>query len=263
MALTLGSLQRSGAPKPPRILIHGVEGIGKTTWAAAAPKPVFIWCEEGAGSLEVDGFPLAKTFDEVLDAIECLLSEQHDFQTVVVDSVDWLERMVWKYTCDVNGWDSIEKPDYGKGYVAAMDVWQEYLAGMNALREERNMTVIQIAHTAIRPFHSPESEPYDRYEIKLHKRASEIMRELSDVVLFANYQISTINKEGSVKRKTARAVGGGDARQLHCNAKPAFLAKNRYGLPDSIPLKQPPDGWSEFAQYVPWFNQVQQQQDAA
>ena len=159
----------------------------------------------------------------------------HDFKTVVVDSVDWLEPLVWAKACRDNGWASIEDAGYGKGYVAALNLWRQYIDGLNALRDDRGMTVIQIAHTDIKRFDSPEHDPYDRYVIKLHTRAAALLQEHSDVVLFANYRISTVKADVGFNKKVNRAMGSGE-RVIHTAERPAFLAKNRYGLPETLPL---------------------------
>jgi hypothetical protein len=247
MAISLASLKRTTALSSPRILVHGVAGVGKTTFAAAAPNPVFILTEDGLGTLDVPHFPLARTFDQVMEALGVLYSEPHDFKTVVIDSVDWLEPHIWARACQDNGWSSIEDPGYGKGYVAALGFWRDHLDGLNALRNERGMTVIQIAHTDIRRFDSPEHEPYDRYQIKLHARAAALLQEHSDVVLFANYRISTIRADVGFNKKVTRALGSGE-RVLYTAERPAFLAKNRFGLPDSLPLS-----WEAFAAAMPYF----------
>lgn len=245
MAISLAQLNRANAPKPGRILIHGVAGVGKTTFAAEANSPVFIQTEDGLGTLGAASFPLARSFEDVLDALVALYSEPHEFKTVVVDSVDWLEPLVWAKACRDNGWNSIEDAGYGKGYVASLGLWRQYIDGLNALRDERGMTVVQIAHTDIKRFDSPEHDPYDRYVIKLHARAAALLQEHSDVVLFANYRISTVKAEVGFNKKISRAVGSGE-RVIHTSERPAFLAKNRYGLPDTLPLQ-----WSEFAQAMP------------
>jgi hypothetical protein len=247
MAISLASLKSSSFLLPPRLLMHGPPGIGKTTFAAGAEKPVFIPTEDGLGIVEVPHFPLARSFDNVMDALEALYGEPHEFKTVVVDSVDWLEPLVWQHACQANGWASIEEPGYGKGYLAALDVWRQYLDGLNALRNERGMTIVQIAHTDIKRFDSPEHEPYDRYVIKLHARASALLQEHSDVVLFANYRISTVKSDVGFNKKITRALGTGE-RLIHTIERPAFLAKNRYDLPESLPLD-----WKAFAAAMPQF----------
>jgi AAA domain len=247
MAISLASLKQNTALSAPRILVHGVAGIGKTSFAAGAPHPVFILTEDGLATLDVPHFPLARKFEDVMEALAALYSEPHDFKTVVIDSVDWLEPLIWTRTCQDNRWPSIEEPGYGKGYVAALGPWRDYLEGLNALRNERGMTVIQIAHTEIRRFDSPEHEPYDRYVIKLHARAAALLQEHSDVVLFANYRISTVKADVGFNKKVTRALGSGE-RVLYTAERPAFLAKNRFGLPDSLPLS-----WEAFAAAMPHF----------
>lgn len=245
MAITLAQLTRANKPKAPRLLIHGVAGVGKTTFAAQANKPVFIQTEDGLGTLAATNFPLSRTFEDVLGAISALYTEEHDFATVVIDSVDWLEPLVWAKACRDNGWSSIEDAGYGKGYVAALNLWRQYIDGLNALRDDRGMAVVQIAHTDIKRFDSPEHDPYDRYVIKLHARAAALLQEHSDIVLFANYRISTVKSDVGFNKKINRAVGSGE-RVIHTVERPAFLAKNRYDLPDTLPLE-----WSAFAQAMP------------
>ncbi|MBF0093948.1 MAG: ATP-binding protein [Alphaproteobacteria bacterium] len=245
MAISLASLMNSTALSPPRILLYGPNGVGKSTFAVSGPGAVVIPTENGLGMLKVDHFPVARTFEDVMEALASLYSEPHDFKTVVVDSVDWLEPLVWARVCKDNGWKTIEDPGYGKGYVAALDLWRQYIEGLDALRDEKGMTVIQIAHTEIKRFDSPEHEPYDRYVIKLHTRASALLQEHSDAVLFANYRISTVKSDVGFNKKVTRALGSGE-RVLYTAERPAFLAKNRYGLPDSLPLS-----WDAFAAAMP------------
>lgn len=250
MAISLASLRRTNEARPPRMLVYGVAGIGKTTLAASAPAPVFIQTEDGLGGIAADSFGLLRTFEEVMEALGSLYSEKHDFRTVVLDSLDWLEPLVWAHTAREHGWADIEQPGYGKGYVAAAETWRTFLEGTNALRDERDMAVIMLAHTDIRRFDSPETEPYDRYQPKLHARASALVQEHVDAVLFANYRISTVKADVGFKKSVTRAVGGGE-RLLHTTERPAFLAKNRYGLPDSLPM-----AWADLASGIPFYQQT-------
>lgn len=235
MAISLASLQTKAAPKPPLILLYGTAGIGKTTLATAAPAPVVIQTEEGLGRIDVPHFPLATTWPEVMDAFGALYSEDHAFETLVFDSVDHFEPIVWAETCRRNGWPTIEAAGYGKGYVAAGDVWREFLDAVNALRAEKGMAVIVIAHHETKRFDSPETDPYDRYGIKLHKRAGDLLLEKADMVLFANWKVSTTKAETGFGQKVTRGVGRGE-RMLYTEERPAFVAKNRFGLPPEVPL---------------------------
>lgn len=245
MAISLASLKRSSDRKPPRLLVYGTHGIGKTTLAANAPAPVFIQTEES--EVDCPTFGLLKSYDAVMEALAALYSEPHDFQTVALDSLDWLEPLIWRETCRRNKWGSIEDAGFGKGYLAAIEVWREVLDGFGALRDEKGMGVILLAHAEIRRFDSPETEPYDRYQIKLHTRASALVQEHVDCVLFANYRVSTVKTDLGFNKKAVRGVGGGD-RLLFTQERPAFLAKNRYGMPDSLPLD-----WPSLAATLPFY----------
>ena len=248
MAISLASLKTSTHLTPPAVIVHGVAGVGKTTFAADSDKAVAVCTEDGLGMLKIPHFPLARSFEEVIEALAALHSEPHEHRTLVVDSLDWLEPLIWQHACKINNWSTIEEPGYGKGYIAALDLWRQYLDWINALREDRRMMVVQLAHTDIKRFDSPEHEPYDRYVIKLHARAAALLQEHADVVMFANYRISTVKSDVGFNQKVTRALGSGE-RVLYTAERPAFLAKNRYGLPDVLPLD-----WDAFAAAMPKFN---------
>lgn len=241
MAISLQSLQRGVIHKPPRILLVGVRGIGKTTFGAEAPKPVFIQTEDGSCEVDVDRFPLARSYEDVVDALSALYQEDHDFQTVVLDTIDWLEPLVWAKTSQTHSKDSIEEFGYGKGYVYALDWWRQILTGLTALRDERNMQVIMISHCQIRTFQNPETEPYDRYEVKLHKSAAALVEEYADIIGFANYKILLKQSDAGFGKTKSRPVGEPE-RWLYLSERPAFVAKNRMSLPDSVPFR-----WAHFA----------------
>lgn len=245
--ISLASLKRASAPQPPRLLLYGTAKIGKTSFAASAPDPVFIFTENGVGALDVPHWGPLATYDEVMEAIGSLYSDAHGFKTVVLDSLDWLERLVWAKACQENKWQDIEQAGYGKGYVAAVNQWMPLLQGFDALQNERGMGVIFIAHYEIKRFESPETEPYDRYQPKLHKLASPIVQEHVDAILFANYRVSTVKTDGGFNKRTVRGVGGGD-RLIHTTERPAFIAGNRWKMPDQLPLD-----WHEVAQHIPFY----------
>ncbi len=244
MAIDLKSIQKGASHLPPRILVYGVQGIGKSS--PNAPNPIFILTEDGLGLLESDHFPLCKSYTDVMDCLTVLATQEHEFETLVMDSLDWMEPLVWQHTCEINNWSSIEDAGYGKGYVEALAFWSEYLDAINYLRNEKNMTIIQTAHATAKRFNDPTTEPYDRYQIKLQDKAAGKMLEHSDIVLFANYRVTTI-KDGKDK-KNVRAVGAGE-RVIYTEERPAFIAKNRYSLPAEMSLD-----WNELAKHIPYFN---------
>lgn len=234
MAINLASIGRASL-KAPRIIIHGDAGLGKTTFACSAPAPIVIQTEDGLGQIEVDAFPLARSYDEVMQAIASLYDEDHKYETLVVDSLDWLEPLVWEKTCRVLGVDSIEAPGYGKGYVEASMQWREFFAGVTALRDHKGMAVIMTAHSQIIRVEDPILPPYDRHDLKLHKRASAIASEYADAVLFATWKTHVVKDEAGFNKKHIRAVTSGD-RIMHTIGQPAFLAKNRMNLDSPLPL---------------------------
>ena len=162
---------------PQRIVLYGLAGIGKTTFAAGAKNPIFICTEDGLGDLDVKKFPLATTFEEVLEALGTLGREEHDFKTVVIDSLDWLEPLAWDATCRRLNVKSIEEPGYGKGYVENMREWDMFFDYVTALRNVKGMTVIMLAHNAIIKIEDPVHPSYDMHDLKLHKKASGRVKE--------------------------------------------------------------------------------------
>jgi hypothetical protein len=226
---------------PPRLLIYGTEGIGKSTTAAQAPRPIFIPTEDGLDQIQCDSFPLAKSFGDVMGALSALFTEEHGYQTVVVDSLDWLERLVWDEICREYGVKSIEKADggYSKGYTHALTQWREVLDGLDALRNQRGMCVILLAHAKVEKFEDPESAAYDRYSPRLHKHAAALVTEWSDAVLFATRKFRTETEDAGFNRTRSIAVplgSDGGERILRTVGGPSCVAKNRYSLPGELPL---------------------------
>lgn len=254
MAISMASLRRGNERKPPRILLYGTHGQGKTSFAAGAPNPVFLQTEDGFGEIVADTFGLLKTYDEVVEAAAVLCNEEHDFQTVILDSMDWLEPMVQAEACEQNGWKNIEQPGFGKGYIAALDVWRTLMDGFNIMRD-RGMTIIMLAHAEAKRFESPEVEAYDRYGPKLQKAASALIQEHVDCVWFLNQRVSIVRDDKKDSNSRARGVGGG--QRVLCTAeRPAYLAKNRYSMPDQITMPNDPAAmWPEVAKHIPFYTQ--------
>jgi len=226
---------------PPRFLIYGTEGIGKSSTAAQAPRPIFIQTEDGLDQIDCESFPLAKAFGDVMAALSELYAEGHEYQTVVIDSLDWLERLIWDDVCREYGVKSIEKADggYAKGYTHALRQWREVLAGLEALRNRRGMAVILIAHCKVEKFEDPESAAYDRYSPRLHKHAAALVTEWCDAVLFATRKFRTKTEDAGFGRSRSIAVSigtDGGERILRCVGSPACVAKNRFSLPAELPL---------------------------
>ena len=236
MAISLSSISRNRAQKAPRIVLYGVQGVGKTSFGCGAPAPIVQPIEDGLSHLpDIPAFPLVKSYDEAIEGLGALYAEDHDFKTLVVDTLDWLEPLVWQKTAQAQGKDSIEDFGYGKGYVEAVRYWRDYIEGLDALRNDKNMAIVLIAHCEIKRFDDPLNEPYDRYQIKLHKTASAIFQEWADCVLFANEQTVIQKSDAGFNKKVARGISTG-RRLLHTVMSPAHYAKNRFSLPATIDL---------------------------
>lgn len=235
--LTLDAIASSAGFPPQRILIYGPHGLGKTTFGCTFAAPVLLRTEDGASALDVPTFPLARTFRDVIDALSALHGE-HAYRTLVLDSLDWLEPLVFAQTCARMRVGSIERLEYGKGYVEADAEWNAIMARLDSLRRNRGMDIVLIAHSEIRTFTPPSGPAWDRYQIKLHRRAWGRWQEWADMVLFCAYE----QLAPDVEREPAGQTG---ARVVHTEERPAWLAKNRWGLPPSIRIGHD-RSWSAF-----------------
>lgn len=251
MALSLKSLVTTKNTNPPVIVLYGVDGVGKTTLASEFPDPVYLPTEgeRAPSGVELLTPGIVTSYGELLDVIEELLTQEHDRKTLIVDSLDGLEPLVWAETCRRLGVSSIEEPGFGKGYVEADVEWSEYLAAVSALARS-GVTVVQLAHPDIVRFDSPVTDPYSRYTIKLHKRANAMVRERADIVAFMDYRVSIKEKEVGRQQKVAHGEGGKE-RQIHLEERAGFQAKNRYdGMPDRISYKIG-KGYEEMSKHFP------------
>lgn len=242
--MSLKAVVKGRQQQPHRIVLYGVEGIGKSTFASEAPKPIFLGAEDGTAHLEVERFPTPDgglSWHDALDAVRTLTNEAHEYKTLAVDTLDWIEPLIWSHICKRDGEKSIESYGYGKGYVAALDEWRQFLAALERMQARRSMNVILLAHSWIKTFKNPEGEDYDRWQMKLNDKASGLVREWARTVLFAKWEKFAVKDE---KTKRPKGVSTG-ARILHTVETAAYDAKNRDNLPETLPLS-----WEEFAQAV-------------
>jgi len=225
-------IKKKAESKPPRIVVHGIHGVGKSFFASNAPDPIFLITEDGLTNIVVDHFPLATSLDEVWQYMELIMNEDHQYKTFVVDTIDWLEKLIFKQVCSDNSVDTPEDIGYGKAYVFAMKHWEKFLRGLDRIRD-KGIAIILLAHNEIKTFNPPDNDPYDRYQIKLHRHAATAIEEWSDAVLFANFR--TVVTKKSKNDAKAKAVGSGE-RVLYSSNRPAWRAKSRYPIPAEIPL---------------------------
>ena len=240
----LKSITTGKQHNPRRCLLYGTHGIGKSTFAAMAEKPIFIKTEDGLGEIDCASFPLAKSLNDVMQAIESLYTETHDFKTVAVDSLDWLEQLIWEKVCKEHDVESIGDVGggFGRGEQKAAKILQTFLEGMDALRA-KGMGVVLIAHSQIKTHKDPETESYDRHLPRLHKTASSLVQEWCDEVFFATYKVFVKEVEKSYGQSRKQGFGTGD-RVIRTTERPSHQAKNRLNMPDEIELN-----WNEYAKF--------------
>lgn len=238
--------------KPARIMIYGIEGVGKSTLGANADNPIFITPEGGADHLKrQDGKPIAEienvsTWGLVRKAVNDLIREEHDFKTLVLDSADWLEKLCHAQITGSSPKDIIRiNGGYGAGFREAEKLHRELIEDLSVLRIKRNMNIIVTAHYQVKEVKDPDMlEDYDSYMIKCDEKVSSLWREWVDALLFARFK-TFINKSDDDSR--ARAFGD-DERMVYTVKRPAFQAKNRYGLPSEMDFKE--DFWQVLRGYI-------------
>lgn len=253
--LMLGSITSKGNNLPNRYILHAVEGYGKTSLAAQFPKPVFIQSrgETGletlidAGRLpETPHFPEITDWAVLLEAIRMLTTEKHDYKTLVIDTMNGVERLCHEFVCRRdfgNNWGERGFEGYKRGYEIALTDWRSFLQLLDSLREQRRMIVMLLCHTKVKTFNNPEGANYDRWAPDVHEKTWGLSHKWADVVLFGNFL--------SVGDKDRKGAGGKD-RMLYCEQSAAVIAKNRIGLPAEMQL--PSD--SPYAAYAAFLEAV-------
>lgn len=238
MGLMSGATSGAQEKSPISIILYGVDGVGKTTFAAAAPNPYFLDLERG--SLKIKGITRVHpvSYPEVLERLRQLRNEKHDFKTVVLDSLDWLEGFMWPVVLKQNNWTQEAALAYGRGNEALRVEWLNFRSQVMELQIAREMNIILLGHALVKTFQDPQTNvPYDRYQIKMIDKGAAVLREAVDCVLFANYDVVVKEEKGARKGK---AYGKGE-RVMYTEHRPAFDAKNRFALPFALPLD-----WDDF-----------------
>lgn len=233
--------------KPQKVVIYGPEGIGKSTFAAQFPKPLFIDTEGSTSHLEVDRLPRPTSWQMLKQYIKDLKGDTMGYHTLVIDTADWAERLCEEAVCQSNGKVGIEDFGYGKGYTYVKEEFGRLLDSLSDLIDA-GMNVVLTAHSIIRKFELPEETgAYDRYELKLGQKAGNqcaaLAKEWADMVLFVNYKEIVITTKDNKKK-----VSGGK-RVMYTAHNPCWDAKNRHGLAEELPFD-----YQEIAHCIPVMN---------
>ena len=227
----LEKITKKQTPRAPRIMMIGVEGVGKSTAGASMPNPVFVCGESGLVGPQFADIPsfTPENWGEILQFLDELAANKGDFKTIVIDTLDWVEPMLYSHVCAKNGHKNIEDFGYGKGYVVAQQEARQLLMRLDRLNAD-GMNVLLLCHSQIKTVNNPVGDNYDHFESKLNAKISGIFREWCDCVLFAQFDMYT-RKDGMRSK-----AYGGDGRIVQTTHSAAWDAKNRYGLPEVMPL---------------------------
>lgn len=237
MAIDLKSLSKPKGQRPVIMTLFGEGGMGKTTLAAMMPNPVFIRTEDGTASLAgnegVSLFPLAAKSQDVFDAIEALASQQHDFKTLVLDSITQLGTMI---ESEIVAADPKAKSinqaggGYGAGYNTAAEMHRRVREWAGALAYDKGMNIVFIGHADTETLDLPDSDPYARYTIRMHKKSIPHYTDNVDLVGFIRLK-TYLTGTGDKKR----AVSTAD-REIICHPQASSVTKNRFGIDQPVPF---------------------------
>lgn len=216
--------------RPLKTVIYGPEGIGKSTFASGYPNPLFIDTEGGTSSLNVRRIKCSKSWDELLEIVKEVYKNPSICKTLVIDSADWAEQLAIKQVCDKYRKSSIEEIPYGKGYTYVQEEFSRLLSSLDELMNV-GINIVFTAHAKPRKFELPEEMgQFDKYEMKLSRQVAPVLKEWTDMLLFANYKIYVVTTDTGSKK----AQGG--KRVMFTTHNPTFDAKNRFGLAEELDM---------------------------
>ena len=224
-------ITRGKIPGAIKACVYGVEGIGKTTFAAQFPDPLFIDTEGGTAHMDVKRLPKPDAWIELLSEVDWVYNHPDCCKTLVIDTADWAERLCNEAVCAMNKVESIETFNYGKGYVFAQEEFGRLLDKLELVRKQ-GIHILIVAHALMRKFEQPEElGAYDRWELKLSKKIAPMVREWVDALLFVNYKVLVVNVDNKGAAKGKNKVQGGK-RVMYTAHHSCWDAKNRFGLPE-------------------------------
>ena len=247
------SIRRGIQKSPRKVVLYGEPKVGKTILAASAQKSLLIAFEDRVSHVPCDKTEIIKSYSELMEVFEFLLSDTN-YQTVICDTLDWLEPLLHDQVCKDKGFKSLISDtdgnvNYGRGMkYHAVEGWKSFLNDCDRLREEGGKSIVLISHAENQKVSPPDLEPYERWNLKIDKHAAAVVSEWADVIGFYNREVLVTKQDEGFGKKKGKAIQVDDTRILNLTASnPAWVSGNSYGLNDiTVEL----DKTSEIMDYI-------------
>lgn len=242
----LKNVVRGKIEKPVFLIIYGGDKMGKTTFLSEAPNVIALDVEDGTNNFDnITRIPAEKlrTWVDLNDYLKSIRDDDHDYETLGLDSLDRIELLLHNHICKIQNKDNIEEcfGSYGKWVAGTMNFWSEFINILKEIRDKRGMNIIVIGHSVTKPYNDPmQPAPYDRHGLKLNEKHAGLWREQVDAILFVNTEVFLkVQKAGKAK------AFGDNKRILYTTNAPQYYAGNRYGLPSELPFEKG-EAWRVF-----------------
>lgn len=231
-AFTIASIMTARRDDPLRVIIYGAPGVGKTSAAAHFPGPVLLRTEDGASGIDVPTFPMIKSLADLSAALGALIHDDHAFKSLIIDSLDWLEPLVWAAVCEENDKKSIEAFGFNHGYKAALEKWKSIFKALEALRLKKGMNIVLTAHADMKKIDPPDDPPFMMYDLKLNSLASNYITEWADFMFYLAIERAVVGPDARLGTKGKATTTG--ARVASSGASASYKAKSRRAIPAHI-----------------------------
>jgi len=240
MAIDLKKLKKE-KDHPPRICLHGSMGCGKSMTATCAPVPMWLNLEKSVLARDLGiGNQTPSSYPEVMEYLTALLTQEHEFKSIIIDTLDRLEKMITDYVCEVNGYENISKTPWGEGLTARTKEWLKFFNLLDRLNTEKGMIVIVVCHSVIVDIEDPVLPKYGKHTLNLYKRDAPYVTGWVDLVGYCMIKtFTTTDGERNLAITDNEHI-------ICCQPKPAYDAKTRYeDIPDEIPMD-----WGILLKYI-------------
>ena len=237
--ITLESIVKGKEAAPLVVVVNGAEAVGKTRFACQADGVMLLDFEKGAAEYDVQKIPLcgkSVTYSDAMESLRLIYANHKKLgiKTVVVDSIDWFEKLTHRHLCEKHGVASIEEFKWGKGYIEAASLAQDFINGLDSLRE-LGMDIIIISHSAVVKVDEPNLDVYECYDLKLNRLVRNTIKEWATMVAYCCFETRTSLKGEKFGKSVYRAITTGE-RLMHTIPQSGFVAKSRIPIPSPLPL---------------------------